>query len=52
MTGASVVKFDGSDLLPAGSPDLGAELQKAIARIHRGLGRASRTQVKTAWDNE
>ena len=31
VTGASVVKFDGSDLLPAGSPDLGAELQKAIA---------------------
>ena len=39
VTGASVVKFDGSDLLPAGSPDLGAELQKAIAGIDRGLGR-------------
>ena len=38
VTGASVVKFDGSDLLPAGSPDLGAELQKAIAGSDRGLG--------------
>ncbi len=51
VTGASVVKFDGSDLLPAGSPDLGAELQKAIAG--QTVDWASfESQVKTAWTNE
>ncbi len=51
VTGASVVKFDGSDLLPAGSPDLGAELQKAIAGT--AVDWASfESQVKTAWGNE
>ena len=51
VTGASVVKFDGSDLLPAGSPDLGAELQKAIAGT--AVDWASfEAQVKTAWTNE
>jgi alpha-glucoside transport system substrate-binding protein len=51
VTGASVVKFDGSDLLPAGSPDLGAELQKAIAGT--AVDWASfESQVKTAWSNE
>src|SRR3954452_5306346 len=51
VTGATVVRFDGSDLLPAGSPDLGAELQKAIAgKTIDWAGFES--QVKTAWDNE
>jgi len=51
VTGASVVKFDGSDLLPAGSPDLGAELQKAIAGSTVDWA-GFESQVKTAWDNE
>ena len=51
VTGASVVKFDGSDLLPAGSPDLGAELQKAIAGSTVDWA-GFEYQVKTAWDNE
>ena len=51
VTGATVVQFDGSDLLPAGSPDLGAELQKAIAG--QTVDWASfESQVKTAWTNE
>ena len=51
VTGASVVKFDGSDLLPAGSPDLGAELQKAIAGQTVDWA-GFESQVKTAWTNE
>ena len=51
VTGASVVKFDGSDLLPAGSPDLGAELQKAIAGSTVDWA-SFENQVKTAWGNE
>ena len=51
VTGASVVKFDGSDLLPAGSPDLGAELQKAIAGSTVDWA-GFESQVKTAWSNE
>ena len=51
VTGASVVKFDGSDLLPAGSPDLGAELQKAIAGTAVDWA-GFESQVKTAWANE
>jgi alpha-glucoside transport system substrate-binding protein len=51
VTGASVVKFDGSDLLPAGSPDLGAELQKAIAGSTVDWA-GFESQVKTAWTNE
>ena len=51
VTGASVVKFDGSDLLPAGSPDLGAELQKAIAGSTVDWA-GFESQVKTAWANE
>jgi alpha-glucoside transport system substrate-binding protein len=51
VTGASVVKFDGSDLLPAGSPDLGAELQKAIAGTAVDWASFD-SQVKTAWANE
>jgi alpha-glucoside transport system substrate-binding protein len=51
VTGASVVKFDGSDLLPAGSPDLGAELQKAIAGTAVDWA-GFESQVKTAWESE
>jgi alpha-glucoside transport system substrate-binding protein len=51
VTGASVVKFDGSDLLPAGAPDLGAELQKAIAGSTVDWA-GFESQVKTAWSNE
>ena len=51
VTGASVVKFDGADLLPAGSPDLGAELQKAIAGSTVDWA-GFESQVKTAWSNE
>jgi len=51
VTGASVVKFDGSDLLPAGAPDLGAELQKAIAGSTVDWA-GFESQIKTAWANE
>jgi alpha-glucoside transport system substrate-binding protein len=51
VTGASVVKFDGSDLLPAGAPDLGAELQKAIAGSTVDWA-GFESQIKTAWSNE
>ena len=51
VTGASVVRFDGSDLLPAGSPDLGAELQKAIAGTAVDWA-GFESQVKTAWESE
>lgn len=48
---ATVVRFDGSDLLPAGSPDLGAELQKAISG--QTVDWASfEQQVRLAWDSE
>jgi len=51
VSGATAVKFDGSDLLPAGSPDLGAELQKAISG--QTIDWASfDQQVSTAWSNE
>ncbi|MDQ3345678.1 MAG: hypothetical protein M3473_05205, partial [Chloroflexota bacterium] len=30
VANAEAVRFDGSDLLPAGSPDLGATLQTAL----------------------
>jgi len=51
VTGATAVRFDGSDLLPAGSPDLGAELQKAIAG--QTVDWASfENQVKAAWAAE
>ena len=51
VTGATAVRFDGSDLLPAGSPDLGAELQKAIAG--QTVDWASfESQVKAAWAAE
>jgi alpha-glucoside transport system substrate-binding protein len=48
---ASAVRFDGSDLLPGGGPNLGAELQKAIQG--QTVDWASfQSQIKTAWDNE
>jgi alpha-glucoside transport system substrate-binding protein len=51
VAGASVVRFDGSDLLPAGSPDLGAELQKAISG--QTVDWASyEQQVQSAWASE
>jgi alpha-glucoside transport system substrate-binding protein len=51
VTGASAVRFDGSDLLPAGAPDLGAELQKSISG--KTVDWASfQSQVKAAWDAE
>jgi hypothetical protein len=50
IANATVVRFDGSDLLPAGSPDLGAELQKAISG--QTVDWASyEQQVKSAWDS-
>lgn len=51
VANATVVRFDGSDLLPAGSPDLGAELQKAISGT--AVDWASfESQVATAWASE
>ena len=51
VTGASAVRNDGSDLLPAGSPDLGAELQKAIAGATVDWA-SYESQVKAAWAAE
>ncbi len=39
VTGASVVKFDGSDLLPAGQPRPRGRAAEGDRRIDRGLGR-------------
>jgi alpha-glucoside transport system substrate-binding protein len=51
VANASAVRFDGSDLLPGGGPDLGAELQKAIQG--QTVDWASfQTQIQTAWSNE
>jgi ABC-type glycerol-3-phosphate transport system substrate-binding protein len=51
VANASAVRFDGSDLLPAGGPDLGAELQKAIQG--QTVDWASfQSQIQTAWSNE
>jgi len=51
VANATAVRYDGSDLLPAGAPDLGAELQKAIQG--QTVDWASfQSQVKTAWGNE
>lgn len=51
VANASAVRMDGSDLLPAGGPDLGAELQKAIQG--QTVDWASfESQIKTAWENE
>ena len=51
VTGATAVRFDGSDLLPSGSPDLGAELQKAISGDTVDWA-SFESQVATAWSNE
>ena len=51
VANASAVRFDGSDLLPGGGPNLGAELQKAIQG--QTVDWASfQSQIKTAWTNE
>ena len=53
VTGASVVKYDGADLLPAGQSDLfGAALQDAIKS--RGAPDMSKFEqgVKEAWEQE
>jgi alpha-glucoside transport system substrate-binding protein len=51
VANATAVRFDGSDLLPGGGPNLGAELQKAIQG--QTVDWASfQAQIKTAWDNE
>jgi len=51
VANATAVRYDGSDLLPAGAPDLGAELQKAIQGQTPDWA-SFQTQVKTAWGNE
>lgn len=51
VANASAVRYDGSDLLPAGGPDLGAELQKALQG--QAVDWASfQSQIQTAWSNE
>ena len=51
VANATAVRFDGSDLLPGGGPNLGAELQKAIQG--QTVDWASfQSQIKTAWDSE
>lgn len=53
VASASAVRFDGSDLLPAGAPDLGALLQSAIqGQDLAGLLESFESQVATAWANE
>jgi alpha-glucoside transport system substrate-binding protein len=53
VANASAVRFDGSDLLPAGGPNLGALLQQAIqGNDVNGLLEDFQTQVQTAWENE
>ena len=51
VANATAVRFDGSDLLPGGGPNLGAELQKAIQG--QTVDWASfQSQIQTAWTNE
>jgi len=53
VANASAVRFDGSDLLPAGGPDLGALLQNAIQGQDMGPQlQQFQDQIKTAWENE
>jgi alpha-glucoside transport system substrate-binding protein len=53
VANASAVRFDGSDLLPAGGPNLGALLQQAIQGNDVGpLLDEFQTAVQTAWENE
>jgi len=52
VANATNVRYDGSDLLPAG-PDLGALLQNAIkGQDVNGLLTKFQQAVKTAWENE
>jgi alpha-glucoside transport system substrate-binding protein len=53
VAGASAVVYDGSDTLPAASPDMGAMLQNAIqGQDLTGLLSTFNTGVKSAWANE
>ena len=53
LSGASDVRFDGSDLLPAGSPNWGALLQSALrGEDVNQLLADFEPQVQTAWDNQ
>jgi alpha-glucoside transport system substrate-binding protein len=51
VANASAVRFDGSDLLPGGGPDLGAELQKAIQGQTVDWA-TFQSGIQTAWKNE
>lgn len=53
VAGASAVRFDGSDLLPASAPSLGALLQSAIGgQDVAPLLTSFEEQVQAAWANE
>lgn len=53
VAGASAVRFDGSDLLPASAPSLGALLQTAITGGDvPSLLTSFEEQVQAAWANE
>jgi len=53
VANASAVRFDGSDLLPAGGPNLGALLQQAIqGNDPAPLLEQFQTEIQTAWENE
>jgi len=53
VANATAVRFDGSDLLPSGSPDLGALLQSALkGQDLAPLLQTFQTKVKSAWDAE
>ncbi len=53
VAGASGVVYDGSDTLPAGSPDMGAMLQDAIqGKDLAGLLGTFNTGVQAAWAGE
>ncbi len=53
VAGASAVRFDGSDLLPASAPSLGALLQSAIGgQDVAALLTSFEEQVQAAWANE
>jgi alpha-glucoside transport system substrate-binding protein len=53
VANASAVVYDGSDTLPAGAPDMGAMLQKAIqGQDPTGLLKDFNDGVKSAWESE
>ena len=53
LADASDVRYDGSDLLPSSSPNLGALLQSALrGDAVDGLLTQFQAGVKTAWENE